>query len=97
MRDRIRVLLIIVLVLVCFSFIYAIRNLEKADVSSLVGVKSPFLDSLSAPSNLNSVLNEEGNSAFLQETFGPRTVQRAIFDAAVPNIPGLPVGTGLPS
>src|SRR3989344_7904001 len=97
MKDKIRVLLILVLVLVCFSFIYAIRNLEKADVSSLVGLESPFLDSLSAPNNLEAVFREEGNSAFLQNTFGPRTVKRAIFDAAVPNIPGLPVGTGLPS
>ena len=69
MKDKIRVLLIIVLVLVCFSFIYAIRNLEKADVSSLVGVKSPFLDSLSASNNLEAVFREEGNREYKSNPF----------------------------
>src|SRR3989344_8118077 len=95
MRDRIRIFAILLVVLICFSFIYAIRNLEKADVSSLVGVKSPFLDSLLKPVNLNAVLAEESNSPFLQKTFG--SVKRAVFNSVVPNIPGVPVGTGLPS
>ena len=89
MRDRTRVLLVLLVVLICISLIYAIRTLDKTDVSSLVGIKSPFLDSLSAPNNLDAVFKEEGNSPFLQQTFGNRAVQRAIFDSVIPNIQGL--------
>ncbi len=89
MRDRIRVFVILLLVLVCFSFIYAIRNLEKADVSGLIGIESPFLASLAGTDDIDSLLKEQANSPFLQKTFG--SVKRAIFDSVVPSIPGIPV------